>query len=101
MFPSLSPGRLIGAFEPDDHSGTYWGVRSDIRKYPAAGALPCPFGATQTLASAHSSGIDRPDGAEAVDQLGYAICDAAMRLHVAMNAPAPTAFPYPAIGVGA
>jgi NTE family protein len=31
---------------------------------------------------------------------GYAICDAGMRKWVEPDAPAPTGFPYPAVGVG-
>jgi NTE family protein len=42
------------------------------------------------------------DGAlqERLINWGYAICDAGMRRWVEPDAPAPTQFPYPAVGVG-
>lgn len=97
----LRQRQLIGSFEKSERKGTYWGTRSDISHYGLPDALPCPFDATQRLAAV-------PTRLTALDALtqqqlinwGYAICDAAMRKHVVAAAHAPTAFPYPAAGVG-
>jgi NTE family protein len=99
----LRQRQLIGSFVRGERSGTYWAARSNLPKnYPAPNVLPCPFEATQHLAAVPTrlAALE----SEVQQQLinwGYAICDAAMRLHVETNAPAPTAFPFPAVGVGA
>jgi|RhiMetStandDraft_4_1073278.scaffolds.fasta_scaffold59888_2 NTE family protein len=98
----LRKRQLIGAFANGDRAGTYWSVRSNLPKnYPAPGVLPCPFAATEHLAAVPTRLAALED--EVQEQLinwGYAICDAAMRLYVDTNAPAPVAFPYPSVGVG-
>jgi NTE family protein len=96
----LRQRQLIGSFTEGERKGTYWATRSDITRYPAAGALPCPLASTQTLAAV-------PTRLAALDDLvqqrlinwGYAICDAAIRSHVETDAPLPRGFPYPAAGV--
>jgi NTE family protein len=97
----LRQRQLIGAFTSGDRDGTYWATRSNSSNYRAPGALACPFEATQRLAAvptrlaAISSELQ-----EQLINWGYAICDAAMRLHVETSAPLPAAFPYPQSGVG-
>jgi NTE family protein len=99
---NLRQRQLIESFTSGDRTGTYWAVRSNLRKnYSVPGALPCPFAATQRLASVPTR-LAKLD-AEVQEQLinwGYAICDAAMRLHVLPEAAPPTAFPYPQSAVG-
>jgi NTE family protein len=98
----LRQRQLIGSFVSGDRTGTYWATRSNIDNYAAPQVLPCPYEATRHLAAI-------PTRLAAIDELvqeqlinwGYAICDAAMRLHVVTNAAPPSAFPYPAAGVGA
>jgi len=99
----LRQRQLIGSFVRKERAGTYWGVRSDQPgKYPAPNALPCPFEATQRLAAVPTRLAKIADQTqEQLINWGYAICDAAMRLHVCPDAPAPEQFPYPAAGVGA
>jgi NTE family protein len=96
----LRQRQLIGAFKTGARTGTYWATRSNLPKnYHVDGALPCPFAATQRLASVPTrlAAIDG-DVQEQLINWGYAICDAAMRLHV-VAAPHPPGFPYP-VGVG-
>jgi NTE family protein len=72
-----------------------------MKNYAAPGALPCPFDATQRLAAVPTrlAAIERTVQEQLINW-GYAICDAAMRLHVVPDAAAPAAFPYPAVGIG-
>ena len=50
-----------------------------------------------------STRLSRLDGdvQERVINWGYAACDAGLRAHVDDSLPAPSGFPYPAVGVGA
>lgn len=98
----LRQRQLIGSFVGGERRGTYWATRSNMKNYEVAGALPCPFEATQRVGAVPT----RLAALTAVQQeqlinWGYAICDAAMRLHVIKDAAPPAGFPYPAAGVGA
>jgi NTE family protein len=96
---SLRKRQVIGSYLSGDRQGTYWGIRSDIKDYPASSVLPCLSVRTMELA-------ELPTRLATVDDTvqqrllnwGYAICDAAMRSHVVPMAP-PGRFPYPAVGV--
>jgi NTE family protein len=81
--------------------GSYWGIRSDIRNYGLADALPCPFDQTTVLADTKTR-LKRLDEVvqERLINWGYAICDAGMRRWVDPALPKPTGFPYPDSGVG-
>ena len=84
-----------------DRTGTYWATRSNMADYAMAGALPCPFEATQRLAALPTRlAAIEPKVQEQLINWDYAICDAAMRRH--MNAASSSAirFPYPSSGVG-
>jgi len=99
----LRQRQLIDSFVKGERTGTYWATRSNLPKnYAAPGVLPCPFAATQHLAAVPTrlAALE----AEMQQQLinwGYAICDAAMRLHVLPAAAPPRAFPFLSAGVGA
>jgi NTE family protein len=99
----LRQRQLVDSFVGGERSGTYWATRSNLPKnYPAPNVLPCPYEATKHLAAVPTrlAAIE----SELQQQLinwGYAICDAAMRLHVVPAAAAPLAFPFPSAGVGA
>jgi len=99
----LRQRQLIDSFVRGERTGSYWATRSNLPKnYPAPTALPCPFVATQHLAAVPTRlAALESDLQQQLINWGYAICDAAMRVHVETNAPAPTAFPFPAVGVGA
>ena len=99
---NLRKRQVVSGYLNGDRQGTYWGIRSHIGDYgPPAGSLPCPD------ASAHRLGQTATRLKEMDDKLqeqlinwGYAICDSGMRKWVEPDAPAPTDFPYPAVGVG-
>jgi len=96
---SLRKRQVVDAFESGLRKGTYWGIRTDIADYGLPDALPCPLEATTALANF-------PTRLKAVDDRmqerlinwGYAVCDSALRRHVA--AAAPGRFPYAGSGVG-
>ena len=98
---ALRKRQVISSYEANLRDGAYWGIRSDIRKFPAENTLPCPFEATTRLA-------DVPTRLAAMERVlqdrlvnwGYAVCDAGMRAHVDRTLSAPGGFPYPASGVG-
>jgi len=91
---------LIQAYRDGIRKGTYWGIRSDISKFPAAGALPCPSGKTAILADEKTRLAKLPtETQERLINWGYAICDASMRRHCSRQNNPPCEFPYPG-GVG-
>jgi NTE family protein len=97
---SLRKRILLTSLVKHERHGTYWSMRTDIRKYPAQDKLPCPLARTQQLASV-------PTDLEATDEQlqrrlinwGYALCDAGIRSWVEDELPAPDDFPYPLEGV--
>ena len=94
---NLRQRQLIDSFNNGERTGTYWAVRSNLPKnYVMQGVLPCPFEATQQLASLPTrlSALES-DVQERLINWGYAICDAAMRKHALPEASAPKSFPYP------
>ncbi len=97
---SLRKRQLIGSFEAGLREGAYWGIWTDISDYRLADALPCPWEKSQTIA-ATSTRLKKLDDAaqEKIIDWGYALCDAAMRSHGKIAAPAPLRFPF-SIGVG-
>lgn len=98
---SLRKRQLIGAYEVGARRGAYWGIRTDIRKYGLADALPSPFEQTMELAGLETR-LKRVDPVvqERLINWGYAVCDAALRQHVDTTLPAPPSFPYPKSAVG-
>ena len=97
----LRQRQLIDSFRSGARNGAYWATRSDIRKFPVSGTLPCPLAATQALAALPTRLAELDDlSQQRLVNEGYAMCDAAMRAHVEPAAPAPGGFPYPAAGVG-
>ncbi len=91
---------LIDAYIKGDHSGAYWGIRTDIADYKLSSALDCPYKRTLELAAT-------PTRLKAMAALlqerlinwGYAVCDAALRKHVDQQLQRPAGFPYPKAGV--
>ena len=98
---SLRKRQVVDAYKSGDRVGTYWGIRSHIQDYHLADALNCPSEKTILLALEPTRLKQvAPDVQERLINWGYAVCDAAIRKHVAPQLPAPAAFPYPAEGVG-
>jgi NTE family protein len=99
---SLRKRELIEAFvnSSNPHTGTYWGIRSQICDYGLPDVLPCPSDRTLDLAQTPTrlQRIDR-ERQERLINWGYAVCDAAVRRFVEPTAPPPAAFPYPATAV--
>lgn len=99
---SLRRRMLIGAFEAKLRHGTYWGIRSDIAKYPAAGGMAVSPARSLALANVPTR-LARLDDAlqDRIINWGYAVCDAAMRSHVLEpgHAAPPPALPYPGSGI--
>ena len=98
---SLRKRHVVGSFVTGLRKGAYWGVRTDIADYQLSDALPCPHDVTLRIASTPTrlTSMDEATQQRLINW-GYAVCDAGMRKHVAVGAPAPSAFPY-AIGIGA
>jgi len=103
---SLRKRQLIASYQlpPEDRdhrAGTYWGIRTNIADYELPDALDCPFDQTTALANIPTrlDGMDDRQQ-ERLINWGYAVCDAAMRKHVFIGAPAPHGFPYSAAKVG-
>lgn len=97
---SLRKHQAIGAFAAGIREGAYWGIRSEIAKYPAEGALPCPPQRTARLAAVPTRLAAMDDVLqERLVNWGYAITDAALRAHVDPAIAPPAGFPYPAAAV--
>ncbi len=103
---SLRVRQLIQSFIPGPggqapaRTGGYWGIDSDISRFPCPNPLPCPFDKTLALAAITTDlARKEPQVQERLINWGYAICDAMMRAHVDPTLPAPAGFPYPG-GVG-
>ena len=92
---------VIGLYRAGLRTGSYWGIRSHIGDYGLADALPCDPVLTTRLADTPTR-LARMDPSlqERLINWGYAVTDAALRAHVDQSLAAPTAFPYPASGVG-
>jgi NTE family protein len=97
---SLRKRQAVDSYIAKIRAGAYWGIRTDIAKYQAPGALPAPF--TETIQLANLGTNLSKTAALTQEQLinwGYAVCDAAMRKYVVDGPAPPPHFPYPAAGV--
>ena len=94
---SLRKRQAVDSYIARIRAGAYWGIRTDIAKYHAQGALPAPFAKTIQLANLGTNLSKTP--ARTQEQLinwGYAVCDAAMRKYVLKDGPVqPAVFHYP------
>jgi NTE family protein len=92
---SLRKRQLISSFKAGLRKGCYWGIATNIADYNLPGSLPCPFDRTSQLAAEPTRLSDLPDKTqERLINWGYAVCDAALRRHVAPSLTAPAGFPY-------
>jgi len=93
---SLRARQVVGSFTRGERKGTYWGIRSNIADYGLANALSCSFDRSTELAETKTRLKRLEDEVqERLINWGYAVCDAAMRTHVAAAASPPSGFPYP------
>jgi NTE family protein len=92
---SLRKRQVIDGFRSGLRDGAYWGIRSDVADFGLSDALPCSPDDVADLAGIRTRLAALPDRLqERLVNWGYAICDTAIRRHVAPEA-APGAFPYP------
>ena len=96
----LRKRQLIDSFTAKDgptaRKGAYWGIRTDISNYQLADALPCPDDRTLDLANTPTRLAAMDDTLQnRLINWGYAVCDAAIRKHLAPDIPTPKAFPCP------
>lgn len=98
---SLRKRQVIDSFKSGTRDGAYWGIRTDISNYDLADAFKCPYGDTIKLANL-ATRLRRLDAVtqERLINWGYAVCDAAIRRHVAPGLPKPAELPYPSSGIG-
>jgi NTE family protein len=92
---SLGARQIVGSFEAKERKGTCWSVRADISEYGLQNALPCPsFQTNRASADQDSIEATRSGPSGATYQLGYAVCDAAMRRWVDPLLPPPANCPF-------
>jgi NTE family protein len=97
---ALRKRQAIESFQLGLRQGTYWGIRTNIADYGLADALPCPHDQTLELAATPTRLQKTPAlRQEQLINWGYAVCDAAIRMHVQPGVPRPSDFPYPEAGV--
>jgi NTE family protein len=99
---SLRKRLLIAAYIDGTRKGAYWGIRTDILNYQLADAMndQCPHALTQELAAVPTRLQAVPeDLQERLINWGYAVCDAALRIHYDPTIARPAGFPYPVRGV--
>jgi NTE family protein len=102
---SLRKRQLIEAYNRGDHTGTYWGIRTDFADYHLpSDPLGCLHRDPEPLAAIPTRLQKMPrDQQNRLMNWGYAICDAALRAHLSaelqqklgIEITAPTGFPFP------
>lgn len=102
---SLRKRYLIEAYERGDHTGTFWGIRTNFADYHLAiDPLKCATRNPGPLAAIPTRLEKMPrDVQNRVMNWGYAVCDAALRAHIdaalqaklGIQITAPTGFPFP------
>ena len=92
---SLRKRQVIDAYVRRQRTGTYWGIRSQMKDYAVPGALPCPEERTMELANTPTR-LKRlaPEYQERLINWGFAICDAAVQKHFGVPPLENPAFPY-------
>jgi len=97
---ALRKQAIVTSFENGARAGAYWGMHTKVADYRPSVRLDCPEGATKRLANV-STRLARVNSVtqEQIINLGYAICDAAIRRYFDQSLPDPSGFPYEG-GVG-
>lgn len=99
---ALRRKQVVQSYQRGERLGAYWGIQTNIANYPAANSLPCPHAQSLEVANIDTRLAALSDrDQERLINWGYAICDAAVRGHLAplQTAAAPTNFPYPLTGI--
>jgi NTE family protein len=102
---SLRKRHLIEAYERGDHTGTFWGIRTNFADYHlASDPLKCATRNPGPLAAIPTRLEKMPrDVQNRLMNWGYAVCDAALRAHIdaalqaklGIQITAPSGFPFP------
>ncbi len=102
---SLRKRHLIESYQRGDHTGTYWGIRTNFADYKLADdPLKCSSRDPTRLAEVPTRLEKIPRATQdALMNWGYAICDAALRAHVdealqqklGISVAPPNKFPFP------
>jgi NTE family protein len=102
---SLRKRHLIDAYQRGDHTGTYWGIRTNFADYHLPSDPlnclhrdPAPLAAIPTRLEKMQRGVQNR-----LMNWGYAVCDAALRAHISaelqqqlgIQITPPTGFPFP------
>jgi NTE family protein len=92
---SLRKRQVIDGFRSGLRDGAYWSIRSHVADFGLPDPLPCDPRHAVELAGIRTRLAALPERLqERLVNWGYAMCDTAVRRHVAQEAP-PGAFPYP------
>jgi NTE family protein len=102
---SLRKRHLIESYQRGDHTGTYWGIRTNFGDYKLdADPLKCAARDPTSLAALPTRLEKMPVATQnGLMNWGYAICDAALRAHIdaalqqkfGISLAPPTRFPFP------
>ncbi|HUE69489.1 MAG TPA: patatin-like phospholipase family protein [Pirellulaceae bacterium] len=99
---SLRRKQVVQSYRQGERLGAYWGIQTDIAKFQLPSALDCPYEKTRAIAAIDTrlAAMSERDQ-ERLINWGYAVCDAAVRRHVAeyQAAARPAGFPHPATGL--
>ena len=97
---ALRKQQVIEGLRRGARDGVYVGIRSDIRDYALADALPAPLDRTLALAELPTRLESlSEDVQERLINWGYAVGDAGLRKHLDPAAARPAGFPYPEAGL--
>ena len=92
---------LMNSFITGTRLGALWDIDANIDSFSAPAKLNCPHALTLKLAGLGTDlGEKDASTQDRLINLGYAVCDAAVRTYLDTSLAAPTGFPYPASGVG-
>ena len=92
---SLRKRQAITSYEQGLREGAYWGIRSQMHRFPTPSKLECPARDTLDLAATSTRLSKIPERKrQRLINWGYAIVDAAMRSHVDTSLPDPEGWPY-------
>ena len=92
---------LMHSFVTGVRLGAFWNIDADIAIFSAPKTLPCPYEQTLLLAAVGTDLGEKDETTqERLINWGYAACDASVRSFLDTTLPPPSAFPYPASGVG-
>jgi len=102
---SLRKRYLIESYKRGDHTGTYWGIRTNFADYQLADdPLKCAARNPIPLAEISTRLEKMPESLQnRLMNWGYAVCDAALRAHIdaalqtkiGIRISPPTKFPFP------